>query len=544
MNKNLIQYIRKHLITISICFILILVIINTIVSFLQVRTAEQNNKLNKEIADIKHRLNLVNTHVNLADMAFRGFVVIEDDVFLNPFNEQVMMDYQKNYDSLSLMLGNHGFDTSIIPPVKEKVGSYMELINTMIHMRRQNKLEEIIDILKSDPGYDIWKVYAAFVNEASAFEERLAESSLREYERISLISSVFQILLCVLGFPTLIFTMIIIIKNNNVKKQLFDSIDQSNRKYIFDPHLNHTFHDEKLIIKSLIQNLKKISDFIKGITSGNYTIDWEGLNDNNKDANKENIVADLINMREQMKVVKEQDEKRLWATEGVSKFGEIVRLHQNDINQLCYEVISNIVKYVKANQGGILILKDTEPNDRYLELVACYAFSRKKFIQKRIEPDQGLVGQAYLEEDIIYMTDIPDDYISIRSGLGDANPTCLLIIPLKYNNKVEAVIEMASFSKFTPHEIELVQKIGEYVASAIASVKVNVKTRELLENTQQQAEHMMTQEEEMRQNMEELQATQEEVQRRTLEYQQIIESNNEELTKLREKVRHLENQPI
>lgn len=541
MNKNLLHYIKENIITISISFILVLVVINTIVTFLQVREAEENNKLNKEIAEIKNRLNSVNTHVNLADMAFRGFMVIEDDVFLNPFVDQVLVDYQKNYDSLGILLDNHGFDISTIPPVKEKVGSYMELINSLINMRRQGRIDEIIEIIKSDPGYDVWKVYSVFVNEALAYEELLAAQSLKDYERISLIATIFQVILLVIGFPTLIITIIRIKKNNTLKKRLFNSIEQNNKQYIFDPKVDQIKQDDKIIIENLIINLKKISEFIKGITGGNYAIHWEGLNETNKDANKENIVGDLINMREQMKMVREQDEKRLWSTEGISKFSEIVRSNQNNINELCFEVISNIVKYVKANQGGIFILNDSNPEDTYLELVACYAFSRRKYLEKRIGTDQGLVGQAFLEEDIIYMTDIPEDYVSIKSGLGDANPTSLLIIPLKYNDKVEAIVEMASFSKFNTHEIELIQKIGEYVASAIASVKVNIRTRELLENSQEQAEHMRTQEEEMRQNMEELQATQEEVQRRTLEYQQIIESNNEELKILKEKLNQFEN---
>src|SRR5690606_32584770 len=156
-------------------------------------------------------------------------------------------------------------------------------------------------------------------------------------------------------------------------------------------------------------------------------------------------------------------------------------------------------------------------------LEACYAYERKKFLEKRIEFGEGLIGQAYLEKDIIYMTEIPERYVSISSGLGNANPRSDIIIPLISNDTIEAVIEIASFQKMEKHEIEFMQKVGEYVASAIAAVKVNQRTKALLQSTQEQAEEMRSQEEEMRQNMEELQATQEEVQRRTQEYQKVIE---------------------
>src|SRR5690606_8919662 len=185
------------------------------------------------------------------------------------------------------------------------------------------------------------------------------------------------------------------------------------------------------------------------------------------------------------------------------------------------------------------VINDTE-DESFLELRACYAYQKKKYLEKRISIGQGLVGQAYLEEGIIYLTTIPDNYIAITSGLGEGNPKSLIVIPLKYNDKIEAVIEIASFNKMEKHEIEIRQKVGEYIASAISAVKTNERTKALLLSTQEQAEEMRSQEEEMRQNMEELQATQEEVQRRTQEYQDRIESNEEEIVVLKSKLKKYE----
>lgn len=232
------------------------------------------------------------------------------------------------------------------------------------------------------------------------------------------------------------------------------------------------------------------------------------------------LQSELIKSREK----EEQD--RVIAT-GMSEINNILRDYQHDVHELCDKVIAKTVKYLNLNQGGIFVVEGEKENDIHLDLKAHYAYDRKKYNEKRIEIGQGLVGQAYLERDKIYRTEVPHKFFRITSGLGEATPTSIIVIPLIYNEKVEGVIELASFRKLQAHEQEFLMKAGESIASSLSLVKTNEQTKVLLENTKQQTSRLLEQEEEMRQNMEELEATQEEMRRNEAELHRQMEASKQ-----------------
>jgi len=282
-------------------------------------------------------------------------------------------------------------------------------------------------------------------------------------------------------------------------------------------------------LSRLVDGLKNTAGFAQNIGEGDLNAEYNLLSDDDV------LGSSLLEMRTSLqKAEKEQslrtreEEQRNWGTAGLAKFAEILRRDNNDMEALSYNVISNLVKYLGINQGGIFVLNETDNEaDRVLEMKACYAFDRKKFADKQITPGEGLVGTCYLEGEPIYMTDVPNEYIAITSGLGDANPRAILICPLKVNDHIFGVIELASFHPFELYQLDFVNKVSESIAATISTVNVNIRTNRLLEQTKLQAEEMANQEEELRQNMEEMQATQEESRRRESEL-------NETLVKMQE----------
>ncbi len=267
-------------------------------------------------------------------------------------------------------------------------------------------------------------------------------------------------------------------------------------------------------INETIENLKDATDFVTAIGEGNLTMNYKESLDEHYELGKNKLADSLIDMQAKLKHLNEEDRKRQWVNEGLAKFVDILRASNDNIAILCDKIIAALSQYTQSNQGGLYILNDEDQNNKYLELVSLFAFDLKKFEQRKLKLGEGILGQAFLEKETTYITDLPNEYVRITSGLGDANPSCILMVPLKVDKEVYGIVELASFKEYAPHVIAFVEKLGETIAATLASVKAAEKNRQLIEQFQQQTEEMRAQEEEMRQNMEELQATQEESSRK------------------------------
>jgi len=278
-------------------------------------------------------------------------------------------------------------------------------------------------------------------------------------------------------------------------------------------------------LNTSIDGLNQKNQFAAHLGKGELNHSYQKL------SQEDELGQSLLEMRDSLKSAREEEQKRreeerkrLWTNEGLNKFADILRQNNEDPYQLTDELIKNLVKYLEANQGGIFLIDDQDENDVHLELAAAFAYDRKKHYTRRIELGDGLVGTCAIEKETIYMEQIPQDYIEITSGLGDATPDSLVIVPVKLEETVHGVIEIASFNTFEQYQIDFLKRVAESIASAISSVKVNMRTQKLLEQSEQQAQELSAQEEEMRQNMEELKATQEEAARQKDEMESLVDA--------------------
>lgn len=323
----------------------------------------------------------------------------------------------------------------------------------------------------------------------------------------------------------LILTIVLFYVSNLVSRpirKITHSVNRLSKGEISDAlvlQLN-TGDEIETMAKSLnisIEALNKKSNFAKSIGDGNLDDNLELLSED--DLLGKSLLSmreSLVNAEEERQVHLIEETKRAWANEGFALFAEILRQNNENLNELTDVVLSNLVKYVGGHQGALFLLNEDE-EEQYLQAVSVYAWERKKYLNIKMAMGEGLVGACAFEKETIFLTEIPDNFVSITSGLGEANPNCIVLVPLKQDTMILGVLEIASFKVFEQFEIDFLERISENVASTISTVRINSTTRVLLEQSQQQAEELLAQEEEMRQNMEELLTTQEEMSRKEQE---------------------------
>ncbi len=291
------------------------------------------------------------------------------------------------------------------------------------------------------------------------------------------------------------------------------------------------FNDERgemiSAINVLTDNLRNTKEFVTEVGKGNFESEVNVFD------NKGDLGASLDEMRSELhKIAKErekqeqEDEKRNWITQGIAHFNDILRQNTDSIEELSYKVLKTLVEYLNAVQGALFVINDDDKSNSFLELKAAFAYDRRKFIDKKIQIGEGLAGRSVQEKSVVHLTEIPGDFFEITSGLGSTKPKALLVTPLKLNDDIFGVIEVAGLKDFEDYHIEFAKKISETVASAISSMKISIQTTKLLTESKIVAEELATKEEQMRQNMEELQATQEEAARKEAEAIGFVNSVN------------------
>jgi len=244
----------------------------------------------------------------------------------------------------------------------------------------------------------------------------------------------------------------------------------------------------------------------------------------------------LVNLRDNLKQNideqqkrKMEDDQRNWVSEGLAKFGDILRTSFENMEDFAYNIISYLVKYLDANQGGFFLVEQEDGQEKYFDLKASYAYDRRKFADKKIVWGEGIIGTCALEKQSVYMTDLPDGYLEITSGIGQATPDHLLIVPLIVQNEVLGIIELASFKTILDFEIGFVESIAESTSITLSSLRGNIRTASLLKESQSQAEALAMQEEKMRQGMEQLKQTQEQAAKQAEKFISFTNSVNHTL---------------
>ncbi len=245
-------------------------------------------------------------------------------------------------------------------------------------------------------------------------------------------------------------------------------------------------------LKSLIESFKRTSNFADEIGKGNFDHPFKPLSAKDVQGHA------LLTMRNRLKSAAANDAQQAWVSEGLAQLNQIMRTSNDDFNVLLEKIMDMIVNYLNVQQAAIFLLHNDDLNDLHIQLGAYYALNNKILNSKRYELKEGLIGEAIASNKIISLDHVNDPYFNIESGLGSSKECGLMIIPLATSGKVVGAIEVASVKSLTSVQKELLEKMGEPIAASLFSVRANLITTQLLNESRKQADELVYQEQELR----------------------------------------------
>jgi len=237
----------------------------------------------------------------------------------------------------------------------------------------------------------------------------------------------------------------------------------------------------------------QVVELAEKISRGDYAVKVQKRSD-------EDRLSDALNrMTHSLREAVEQNEKQNWMKSGQTELNNRMR-GELDIPELSQNIINFLTRYLDAQLGLLYFVN--KPGT--LKLVGSYALGKEKGVLKKFKFGEGIVGQAAEERQIIEITDIPPDFVKVRTGFGEIRPLNVLVMPFTYEDHVIGVIEIASIHKITGIQKEFLLQSRENIGIALNSAESRQQLTELLQKTQEQAERLQAQQEELRQSNEEL----------------------------------------
>jgi len=242
------------------------------------------------------------------------------------------------------------------------------------------------------------------------------------------------------------------------------------------------------------------------------------------------LASSIDKMQSALRVARDEAQDRDWLKTGLTKLNEVMR-GELKLEILATKVISEISEYLDAKIGAFYVMGG--PRDGLaLSLLGTYAYTRRKNLSNHFKPGEGLVGQAALERKQILVSNVPNDYIKITSGLGETAPKHICVTPLVFENRVKGVIEAGTMSLLTDLQLEYLSTVAPAVAITLEAAQNRDQIARALEESQRLSGELQTQQEELKTTNEELESQTQrlkESEERLKTQQEELEVTNEEL---------------
>jgi HAMP domain-containing protein/signal transduction histidine kinase/CheY-like chemotaxis protein len=282
------------------------------------------------------------------------------------------------------------------------------------------------------------------------------------------------------------------------------------------------------LAENLTTQVRAISDVASAVTKGDLTqmirVDAKGEVEELKDT----INQMIANLKQTTLRNQEQD----WLKSNLAKFTQMLQ-GQKDLNTVTRYILSELAQVVNAQKGMFYILEQDENlQDKKLKLFAAYAYEDEITIYKEFSLGEGLVGQCALEKERILLTNVPKGYTNIGSGLGQATPSNLIVLPVLFETKIKAVIELATFDSFSETHLDFLSQLTESIGIVLNTIEANSRTENLLQQSQSLTDELRITNEELQDKAHLLVKQKEEVEAKNKEVEDARSSLEEKAEQL------------
>ena len=258
-----------------------------------------------------------------------------------------------------------------------------------------------------------------------------------------------------------------------------------------------------LIARSISNPILNITRATTQMAAGNSNVRAEVRTGDEIEA----LATSFNNMANRLDAAQKNSEAQNWINAGIAGLDDVMR-GEKSLSLLCQDIISYIARYVNVQVATLSLADDDQTR---LTLAGSYAYKGKQILAREFRFGEGLVGQAAREKKRIIINDVPENYLTVTSALGEIVPASILCAPLLYEKETIGILELGSLQSLSSLQLQLLDKTAERIAIAIRSARAREKAKTLLEESQVQAEELQAQQEELRVANEEIQIKRDEL---------------------------------
>ncbi|MEH2047275.1 response regulator [Nostoc sp.] len=476
---------------IGVSFALSLATLTTIglISYQSTNQLVETSRQESHTYQVLSQLEDLNLQLTNAETGQRGYVLTGEQRYLEPYNAAIQVLDQKFKDLQNLTTDNpkQQQQLDILQPL---ITQKLDELKETIDLRQNQGFEASQKVVLTDRGKqlmsEIRKVIQTMEHEENTLLKQRSEKAQAAARQTlaTIIYSIplFSLLLALIGFA---------------------------------------------LTRHISAPLKRVSDLAQKLADGDLSVSLP-------DSDRQDEIGVLTRTFNQMIVnlrnTTQKNDEQNWLKSNLAEFTQMLQ-GQRNLESVSSLILSNLAPLVGASQGVFYVM-DSIDDQPVLKLLSGYAYKERKNLANQFRLGEGLVGQCALEKQRILLTEVPSDYIRISSGLGEAPPLNIIVLPILFEAQVNAVIELASFGSFNPLHLTFLEQLSENLGVFLNNIASQLQTQQLLEESVALTEELQTQQEELQQSNQRLEEQAHELE----ESQFLVKQSNEELQQLNEEL--------